>query len=201
MSERPHLIVSGLARCGTTLTMTMLHAAGVPCIGNRPDFEVEEIDHLHVDPEYLAQFPGHAFKLLDPLFTPLPAGMPPTPVIWLDRDPKQQARSQAKFIHLNMGLPMASRAHLRKWAAGLRRDRGPSLARFKGWPILIMRFENLIEDHIQSAAIIADFLRPWWQVDPVKMELEVLPRSAECAPDIEIELRLSRMAEEAEWAG
>lgn len=35
----PHIIVSDIARRGTTLTMHMLHVGGVPCIGAKPDFE------------------------------------------------------------------------------------------------------------------------------------------------------------------
>jgi hypothetical protein len=40
---KPYVIVAGFGRCGSSLTMTMLHAAGIPCIGTPPDFEVNQM--------------------------------------------------------------------------------------------------------------------------------------------------------------
>lgn len=192
---RPHIIVAGFARCGTTLTMHMLHAAGVACIGETPGFEVREISGMAVSRDFLFARFGHAFKLLDPHILTLPAGMPRTPVIWLDRNPVQQARSQAKFAHMVGGMPMANRDHLRRWAAGLKEDRPRALRRFAGWPVLTLQFEGLIEAPRNSAALIARFLNPWWHgLDHEAMAAKVLPRSTDCQPGVDIEMRLSEEA-------
>lgn len=157
----PYVVVAGLARCGTSLTMQMLHAGGIPCIGAYPDFEVDEVNHRAVDPAFLAQHPGHAFKVLNPQETPLPT-LPAAVLIWLDRDPEQQARSQAKFAHLTMGVPVPNRAHLRRWESGLRRDRGPALAQFGGWLKLLLNFEDIIAQPLRASYQIAARLSPWW---------------------------------------
>lgn len=197
-TSRPHIIVGGLARCGTTLMMHMLHAGGIPCIGTKPDFEVEEVNHRQVDPAFLARHPGHALKLLDPHETPLPVGTRAV-LIWLDRDPDQQARSQAKFVRMTMsGIPMPNRSTLRRWAAGLRGDRAKALARFPGWPRLELKFEAIITGPETTAHQIAGFLCQWWpDLDVERMAAQVRPRPTDCAPDLAIELALS---EEAEFA-
>jgi hypothetical protein len=110
------IAVGGLARCGTTLMMHMLHAGGIPCMGSKPDFEVDEFNNRPVKAAFLERHSGHAFKLLDPHRTPLPHGFRGV-LVWLDRDPAQQAKSQAKFVHLMTGAPMANRAQLREWAS------------------------------------------------------------------------------------
>jgi hypothetical protein len=39
MMSAPVIVVAGLGRCGTSLVMQMLAAAGLPCVGSFPDFE------------------------------------------------------------------------------------------------------------------------------------------------------------------
>ena len=34
------IVVAGFARCGLTLTMQLLDAAGLPCRGRYPDYEI-----------------------------------------------------------------------------------------------------------------------------------------------------------------
>ena len=45
MSAPPALLVAGLGRCGTSLMMQMLAAAGLPCVGEFPAYEVPELNH------------------------------------------------------------------------------------------------------------------------------------------------------------
>lgn len=193
MSEKPHIIVGGLARCGTTLMMHMLHAGGVSCIGAKPAFEVDEINHRAVNLDFLARHPGHAFKLLDPHMTALPDGLDAV-VIWLDRDVDEQARSQAKFVQMLAGAPRPNRAQMRRWAAGLRADRPAALACLSRWPGLVMRFEDLIEAPQVSALQVAVFLAPYWRLNAGAMAAQVRPRPSTCAPDMAIELSLSAEA-------
>lgn len=190
MSAKPYIIVAGLARCGTTLTMHMLHAAGIPCIGEKPAFEPPQVNHCAVDPAWLAQYPGRALKVLNPHETPLPSidGV----VIWLDRDPKQQAASQIKFNAMMMpGLMTVDRGHRRRWVAGLVKDRPRALAALPKAPTLVLRFEDLIHHPYGQAMRIAQFLAQWWpDLDWDAMAAVVRPRSARCAPGLDIELAL-----------
>lgn len=193
---KPHIIVAGLGRCGTTLMMHMLRAAGIPCIGEPPAFEVDETNHRKVSDAFLSRHPGHALKLLDPHLTPLPLASAPT--IWLDRDAKEQAKSQAKMATIIMGLPTPSRLHMRRWCSGLRSDRSIALAALPPGPRLRIAFEGLINAPSCAAHSVAAFLAPWWpELDAAKMAAVVKPRSAACASDLSIELALVDEAERA----
>jgi hypothetical protein len=147
-----------------------------------------QISFGKVGRDYLSAHPEHAFKMLNPLDIKLPNIMPSAVVIWLDRDVEQQARSQAKFVHLTMGFPMATRAYLRQWAATLRHDRAPALATLRDWPRLYLSFEGIIRKPDTAAADIARFLSPWWGgLDTARMAAVVLPRPTDCTPGIAIE--------------
>jgi hypothetical protein len=190
-APRPNIVVAGLARCGTSVTMQMLHAGGVPCIGEWPAFEVGDVNGAPVDPAFMARYPGHALKVLDPHRTKLPPLASGGVLIWLDRDPVEQARSQAKFVHLMTGVPVPNRAHMRSWTAGLRSDRVPALAQFGGWPKLLLDFEQIVTDPRRAARSIATRLEPWWpNLDAERMADQVRPRPPACAPDLAMELRL-----------
>lgn len=190
MIPKPHIIVAGLARCGTSLTMQMLHAAGVSCIGDFPGFESPELSHRAVDPSFLARYPGHALKLLDPHLVRWPRQVPGI-AIWLDRDSIEQARSQAKLVHLLMGRPSASRHDIRRIAASLRRERPLALAILSGMPTLHLSFERLLGNSREAAGLIADHIAPAWPgLDIEAMARVVKARSPLCARGLEIELSL-----------
>lgn len=183
--------------------MQMLHAAGVPCIGTYPDFEdPREINHRPVRAEFLARHSGYAFKLLNPHETPLPASFGPAYVIWLDRDPWQQAKSQAKMACKTMGFPVPNRGQLRRWARGLRVDRERALAIFSGWPRLVTDFESLLERPTDVAFQVSAFLRPIFpDLDHELMASRVKRRSPMCAPDLSIEENSVAYAERVRMAG
>jgi hypothetical protein len=188
--SNPWIAVAGLARCGTTLTMNMLHAAGIPCIGCAPAFEVAEINHRAVSRDFLNRYPGHAFKHLDPHLAPLPRELPLL-VIWLDRDPKEQAKSQAKFVTVLMGLPTPTRAHIRRMAQGLKRERPVALAQYNGCPRLVLQFEEVLKEPRTAALQIAAFLRAYWGLlDIDRMAAQVRSRTPECQPGLDIELAM-----------
>lgn len=197
MSRSHHIAVCGLGRCGSTLLMHMLHAAGIPCIGGKPAFEHDQFRRKLVDREFLAAHPGHAFKLLDPHLVKLPAGITVGKAIWLDRDVEQQARSQAKFVHLLEGVPLPNRAQLRHWKANLRGDREKAL-RALPWLKLFLSFESLIEAPTATAAKLAAALHPVvGELDAGKMAAVVHRRSTACAEGLDIESILLAEAEAA----
>lgn len=187
------ILASGLGRCGSSLTMQMLHAGGIPCEGEAPAFECRDaIAAINTgDAHHLS---GHAVKLLDPFrrgWRPMPG--PDYRIIWLDRDPKQQAKSQAKFMDL-MGISR-QRPKWRVVMSKLRSDRRSSWRTLNkaldvNGQILKLRFERILTHPMETALKIQDIVgRP---LDVDAMAACVLPRGPECMPDLAIELALSR---------
>ena len=99
---KPAIIVAGLGRCGTSLMMQMLDAAGVPCLGAYPAYEPSTVCFENYPVEILTT--GRAMKVLDPHRINLPV-LTDHVVLWMDRAAKHQASSMAKLIG-----PMAGRA-------------------------------------------------------------------------------------------
>lgn len=194
MTEKPIIFVCGLSRCGTSLTMQMLHRAGIPCAGEWPAFEPDEIapSRGYLDRDWLKSHAGHAIKLLDPFRFHIDADIDRL-IIWLDRDHKQQARSQAKFTHLLAGVPMPNRRQLRRWEGRLFEDRPRSMLRLGlKWPKLVVRFEDLIQPGSVTTAEITTFLRGFGLGDfsAEEMQKAIRPRGPECQPGLDIELSL-----------
>lgn len=193
MTATPVVIVAGLGRCGSSLTMQMLHTAGLRCAGAWPAFEPNEVDHRPVDEAWLRGFQGGAVKVLDPHLTPLPAGVPNL-TIWLDRIPADQAASQAKFASMAVGGPRPDRQHRRRWARKLMQERGHARAALwaMGYgPALDVRYENLITRAVVEVVRIAALLRPLGiEADVDAMRRCIRKTDPSCAPDLAMEMRL-----------
>lgn len=201
--EQPIVFVSGLSRCGTSLTMQMLQAGGLPCAGNWPSFEPPETTgHAQADNMFdlvwLNGQRGQAMKWLDPYrWAPLPSSVPFV-VIWLTRNAKQQAKSQAKFASLVGGLPPATRQHLRRWEKGLPAAEKKSMTVFGSRPKLSIQFELLVAHPWTAAELIAAFLNPFiGALDTRAMGGCALRRSSDCQPGVDIELGLANIADAA----
>ena len=137
-------------------------------------------------------------KVLDPHRQPLPRSAPAA-IIWLDRAPREQARSIAKFGHLVGGMPAADRRMLRAFEAGLVRDRALAL-RAVPKPLLALRFEEVLIRPHAAAHRMAAALAPWWPgLRTEAMARVVIPRPPECLPGL-LELTLLARAEAAERA-
>jgi len=183
---RPYVIAAGLGRCGSSMTMQMLAAGGMACIGTAPDYEVREIAFGRVPLPYLVARQEHAFKLVTPNVIKLPPLN--AVVLWLDRDEKEQARSQAKFLAMTLGKPMPNREQLRHWARGLRQSRALARGRLSRFPMLTLRFEQTVRHPRQAAAEIAEFLLgAGYVVDAARMAAVVIDRDPGCAGGLEIE--------------
>ena len=183
----PLIIVSGLSRCGTSLVMQMLQAGGVAVTGEYPAFELVEFTGPR-ELSFLQKFKGHGVKIIDPHLFDW-RGVPELKVIWLDRDPAEQAKSQIKFGAAVAGLPIQqTRAMVRQWTRALRRDRPRCLALFKalGCETLFLSFERLVEAPLSAARELAEFTG----AAPAEAMAEaVRPRGPECYPGLlEIEL-------------
>jgi hypothetical protein len=191
MTDTPVVLVAGLGRCGSSLVMQMLEAAGLPCLGEYPGFEDARFNHCPVPADLLRSHAGHAVKCLNPHLTPL-AYDAPWIVVWLDRNLTEQARSQIKFATVFMrSAPPTTRRDLRRMAAGLREERGPAMRAFAGRPRTYLQFEEIVASPSKAAYRLAKWLEPWHGVlDERAMAAVVRPRGPECQPGIEMEIAL-----------
>src|SRR3990167_11411680 len=106
--REPIVIVAGMGRCGTSLVMAMLEAAGgagAPALGARPPgyelIALREALHHRPRPDYAwcAAAAGGAGKVIEPHRYPVPpAAVWPCRVIWLERaDLAAQAQSWLQY--------------------------------------------------------------------------------------------------------
>jgi hypothetical protein len=174
----PTIAVAGLGRCGSSLTLQMLAAAGFPVIGSYPSYEdSDELAALTWHPS----FEGRAFKLIDAhRWNELPPKL--DLLIWLDRDEAEQAASQIKFAMFfqSMGQITTGTRDMRRQMAGLlRRDRRAAKAALEQIAVgqrIEVAFEGLIRDAETELAAVSDALGQDidWPRDVV------VPRSAVC---------------------
>lgn len=187
--DKPVIIVAGLGRCGSSMTMQMLHASGIPCVGRRPSFEDDRCLQ-RINSEWLSQQSGRAVKVLDPQRVGIPQGVN-CAVIWLDRDTKEQAKSQIKFVEALDGIRIASGAW-RGMRSTLRSDRAKAMSVISRHPVLKLSFEGILSAPRENAVKIADFLSPWFDLsDRIDfMAMAVRRRSPVCAPGLAMEMTL-----------
>lgn len=180
MRPRP-LIVAGLGRCGTTLAMTMLAKAGVPTVGTAPDYEDMAAQRtLETDPAaWAAMVEGRAVKVLDAHRFKLPR-LDTFDMIWLARDPAQQARSMLKV----MAQPQSRRSRL-AMERGIAKDMPKAIGRLSTMGTMVngmvLRFERMILEPRRVAAEICERL----EIDPARADAMgdcVIPRAVSCLP-------------------
>jgi hypothetical protein len=189
------LLVCGHGRCGSSLTMQMLHAGGYPVVGTWPDYEPFEAGwwSSSAAAEWIAAADGKAFKLLDPQMYAPPKG-PAYRCLWLKREPKEQARSAIKL--LSRWTPLKpTRRDVAGMAKGYARDTPLAWRELKAAGVsdmLVLHFEKLIRDPRASATALAQWIgRP---LDVDAMVRQVAPRPSTCLPFMIEELQLERRA-------
>jgi hypothetical protein len=192
-------VVAGLARCGSSATMQALVAGGMdPGIVAEFPYMEDGRQSGDGDKMWLWDYVGGVIKWLDPHQFPLPADCPPLRTIWLDRDPKQQARSglkwsranrdvmQQRHIGINVDEALAKMAgsYVPMRMRELKHERPACLTilRRRG-EVLLVRFEDLVHQarmrHVMTR--ICDFLEPH-VLDVDRMCKVILPRSSKCSP-------------------
>lgn len=194
---RHALVVSGLGRCGSSLVMQMLDAAGVLCFGSWPSFEgscAEAFLRNGMSPALWKDAQGCALKALVAEPRPIAPAPPGSVVIWLRRDPREQARSQAKFASFLLGLPRTpGHAALRRWARDLERDQRAAIDRWRasGAEVRSITYEELIGDPRATALRLCQVGRFGFTGATVEaMAACVRKTDARCAPDVGMELTL-----------
>jgi len=186
---RKIVVVAGLGRCGLSLVMQMLEAGGLPCAGEFPDYEPDEVNHRAVDEHWLGQW--QAVKILDPHLTPLPPDLDAV-VIWLDRNVDEQARSQQKLLRLTTDWKLSpSRQQRGAWKRSLKSDRKRARRALARYPCIEQRFEDLIGEPAAAALMLEHALERYGiAVCAEDMAECVLPRASRCRPDLGIEAML-----------
>lgn len=183
----PTILVAGLGRCGSSLVMQMLAAAGVPTVGAFPSFEINDELELRLNPvAWRSLVSGKAVKVLDAQRVLPPAEHLDRRMILLTRHPGEQAKSALKLIGARR-----DRQAKRAMEAGMRRDtRTVSAAMGRIGRFLNLPFENIIHDPRGAAEAIARELQPYPRpLDVDAMARCVRRRPATCLPYL-LELEL-----------
>lgn len=200
-------IVTGHARCGSSLTMRMLDVGGMPVsCDSKASYEwndsrwVKMMGEEFSDPpqapegHWLYQCVGMAIKCIDPHQFILPRlnGVSYN-FVFLSRDHLEQARSILKFLAETMPVLGVRRSHfeIAIMKKGLDQDEPRTMAwlqeKYPDSRILKMRFENLLALPLICATNLSDFLGG--NLDVEKMARIVKRRGPECQPGVEIEMQ------------
>lgn len=194
MSEKPVIVVCGLGRCGSSLTMQMLAAGGLSCTGKYPAFEDDRAGlQKPIDREWFHTLGGQAVKVLDPHINRIPAGEH-VRVIWLSRRPSEQCASIIKMmVHLE-GAPEPNNKQRKRLLEALAKDtrEGIRTVRELSSVFMVMNFEVILAQPLNMANAIAHYLRDIQELDVFAMAKVVRPRSPLCAPDMSMEINLMR---------
>lgn len=162
MSGRPTIIVAGLGRCGTTMLMQMLASAGVPTVGAAPDWEdAGNVDLLDNQPHaWREAIQGRAVKVLDAQRYALPE-LTGAKLIWMVRDPREQARSMLKLVGSMFGAVKQDRASVRALTKSINRDTVSAVRALDdavGGTGIALKFENVLQRPAASAAVLCEYL-------------------------------------------
>lgn len=189
------IIVAGLGRCGSSLVMQMLNAAGIPTTGEYPSFEDDRVNLLSTESLWSGEFKGRAVKILDPHRRDL--HLNGCRVIWLRRNERQQARSIVKFFEAATGREcIQNRSALRKLERSLVDDAQACkrVLRANKGPWMELSFEDLILKPQAAAQRLAEFTGG----DAETMAAVVRKRGVECYPGLlEIDLLEAVQASQA----
>lgn len=138
----------------------------------------------------LPKLAGKAAKILDPHRATWPDSFD-AKILWLDRDSKEQAKSQVKFIQQVAGFDIPGNSW-RAMRAGLRSDRMKCMVEIFDMEKqgLFLHFEDILDQPYVQAKRIAEFITP----TPISLGMissmagVVMLRTATCRPDMSIEM-------------
>lgn len=188
MSDRPVLIVAGLGRCGMTAMMNALAAGGIPCAGPPPAYEPPEA-MFPITPEWLAAQAGRAVKVLDPHRSRDALRHLNRVVLFMRRDPVEQAKSQIKMAVTFAGGPHPGRHGIRRMAAAIQVDERHAL-HFTAPHAGVLDFEGLVTAPMVAMEAIASVLKEWWTLDAAAAAAVIHRRAAACKPDLSAEIAM-----------
>lgn len=185
MNNKETIVVCGLARCGTSLMMKMLHKGGIEplCDPESLHYGYELNDTLSLPDEtaWLDAAAGRAVKVLDPQRFTLPSDRAYA-FILLTRNLKEQAKSHIKFMRaLGVPVPRNARPALERSL----RDDVPVvealLSSYSQARILRISFERVIADPLGVSRDLDDYLQRD-DFDMLEAAGCVMRRSPKCLP-------------------
>jgi len=189
-------IVTGLGRCGTSLTMQMLAAAGMPVTGPWPSYELEAANE-QFNAEWVRQQKGAAVKILDLHRTNRALIHANYRFIFCVREHTEQAKSIIKLASTLEGMDF-TREQRYACVKDLMVDQRRALARAKQFGrVMCVQFEALLTRPRHEALRIAQFVGlPTGGYTVNAMVDCILPRGKKCMPDLSIENELSKRSKD-----
>ena len=176
-------VVTGQPRTGTTMTMLMLEAGGIPAYYDDDQRLLKALrETRHHDglssgkAEWLNECHEKCVKILAPWSFKPPPGHD-YKFIWMDRDAGEHAKSMRKFSHLVKHEKMneiQTKATLKRL---YKKDRKLGLAYLRSLPqsvLMTIRFETVLKKPRESALRMAEFCELPLDID--KMAAVVIPR-------------------------
>lgn len=162
--------------------MQMLAAGGVECIGHYPAFEDDR--SINPTPAFLASATGKAVKVLEPRRNLASASAFDAFGFWLDRDPKERAKSAMRFFPPD-ARGADARSCRRILARSYVRERATqitALRRVCRRGIATVNFETLITEPAIAARSLAKILDHlgFSDIRETSMRQRVEPRSPAC---------------------
>jgi hypothetical protein len=183
MSATTVIVVAGAPRCGSSLLMRMLHRGGLGVVAGlgHVSYEDDRAQDIPLSAAFLRECQGQAVKVLDPHRHQL-AHEFDYDILWIHRDPIEQARSMVKFLRACGARIVNGRAAVRAIARSIPED---YLAFQRLRPHLTHRvfelsFERLLTEPRTVAPRVAAFLGRDLDVDA--MAGSVLVRTPRCLP-------------------
>lgn len=183
MNKNEILVVSGFGRCGTSLVMQMLYDGGMPVYYDKAgSFETDKATQLPRNDKWLDDCKGKAVKILD-LHRFVPTPRFDYRFIWISRRPRDQAASTVKFWKATGNRfrkkDQELKTHLRvSYTRDMTICNDVMLALANRKLPLMLQFENIITNSLDSAGRISNFVEEPLDID--KMKMAVLPRQPEC---------------------
>ncbi|MCB6179850.1 hypothetical protein LHP98_17145, partial [Rhodobacter sp. Har01] len=145
------------------------------------------------DPAWRLAQTGRVVKWVCPLTTWCPDKAQGR-VLWLDRNPEEQARSQVKLA-VACGARWNDPGRMAQKIAAHITDHttlAVALAGEQG-PVERLAFEDLLADPLDAAKRLASFFRPLAVLDVTAAAGVVRPRTPDCRPDLEVDVGKLRL--------
>lgn len=174
MSDQPAVLVTGFGRCGSTMTMHVLRAGGIPWAG-----DAAEVSGEQQPPIMFAQGKATKHLLGTAGDASVVGGHGPIVTVWCQRNYQQQAKSTVAFARM-FGIPgLGSESALARWLARATptarmtlRDRGP---------FVHLDFEAVLHNPRRETVWLALALERWFpNLDLDAMAAAVHDRSPRC---------------------
>lgn len=193
------VIVTGMSRCGSSMTMKMLHAGGMPVVcDNFVSYELNDGRKCRVRRKYamppiepghwLGDCQGKAVKVLDPHVFQVPPGFS-YDFVFCTRDANEQATSMVKFLKA-MGIAKGTLQEIYRLRSSLLEEEPIIVPWLKDtYPtcrLMVMSFEQTLRDPNAQAERLNTFFGG--QMDAVAMAAVVHRRDFKCLPNLDHEL-------------